>query len=214
MLRVTCRASLSAGGGRSPCWCPPPHLGTSSRPASVRSNWEPGKQRKNISCLKNICSCLSPVEELDLDVAELARVPDVVRPVLVTLDAVEAGALRAVGQHHHHLDQSEVSTVVTWPVSTNHSSPGPRTATPSAKRRGWCRCQAPGPIRCEYYGHVTRSPPITAHLGRDVLPPAAGEHVRHERGVDVVARSRKTVLNRPENSVQSIRIIYSNRNNA
>ena len=34
---------------------------------------------------------------------------------------------------------------------------------------------------------MTRSPPITAHLGRDVLPPAAGEHVRHERGVDVVA---------------------------
>ena len=62
---------------------------------------------------KNIWSCLRPVEELDLDVAELARVPDVVRPVLVTLDAVEAGSLRAVGQHHHHLDQSEVSTAVT-----------------------------------------------------------------------------------------------------
>ena len=45
-------------------------------------------------------------------------------------------------------DQSEVSTVVTWPLSTNHSSPGwcspaRRTASPCRRSRAWSRVQSP-----------------------------------------------------------------------
>ena len=67
------------------------------------------------------------------------------------------------------LDQSEVSISCQCPpirgeyqlsVSTNHSSPScPWRAAAASPARPPC-----GPIRSEYCGHVTSSPPMTAHL--------------------------------------------------
>ena len=46
---------------------------------------------------------LGSVKQLDLEVSELLGVTDVIRPVLVALDAGEPlRPLHHVGQHHHH----------------------------------------------------------------------------------------------------------------
>ena len=86
---------------------------------------------------------------------------------------------------HTILNMEEAPSTPSYSGYTRRGSPGCSSEPCAICYRTSCcgRGRAPGPIRGEHWCHVTRSPPITAHLG----PPLV-----HGAGHGVVGAAAET----------------------